>query len=226
MKKYSIDNKNDILKEERDIDYPIAIFITNLQKYINEALTSYIKIHLDCFLDLIVENSTYLTLNDAIIYKPICGLLNIKFASMEKEKQLDYYLIVLKNKLAELSKIQTEEELTIKFPELYDFYTKRKERIKDALDIYGRTYRIVPPEIANSIKKKYLIKYEMDEYTYRQLVMESSYFNVSSFINSASKDITNLINNLPMLLNTTSSFIVDINTLPNIDKNKVSLILR
>lgn len=225
MPKFIINDENEILKEGEKFGYPTKLYLSNIQNYINNHLVNFFNIQIENGLELVVENGTYLVFNDEIIYKPICHLLNVDYKEMEKEKTFDYYYTMFQSKLAELSLIKTEEDLLIKFPELYSLYTKRKEQILEALEIYSRSYRVFPSREANAIRTKYFLKYKISEKLYNQLLMEASCFNLAYFINCVQYDVANLLTSLPMIINSISSFVVDVNTLPCFDDDKISLIL-
>lgn len=224
MKIYSIANENDIVKDEQSLYFPIGLYLRNIQDYINNILINYAEITLDRKINLVVENGTYLTIDTEVIYKPICNLLNVKYHKEEKNNELHYYSTIFGNKLTELSLIKKEEDLLVKFPYIHALYKKREEQIKNALDIYSRTNRVIPSQLAKSTRAKYFFQYKLNENLYNQLLVESQYFNLSYFLNGILIDMTNLVNSLPMLISNVASIIIDTNTLPNVDEKKIAAI--
>lgn len=224
MQRYKI-TEQDIVKEKANLNYPVGIFVNNLQKYINKEIVSIVNIPLEPSLELVVNNGTYLTLNDEIILKPICKILNVEYKEIERNDKLHYYYTLFASKKSELKMIKSEEELFVKFPYIHELYMKRKKQITEALDVYSLTNRVLPIESANSTKKRLLLQYRMDEELCGQLLNEAMFFNLSYFIERLQFDLTNLVNSLAMLMGNISSFIVDVNSLPSIDKNKVSSIV-
>ncbi len=225
MQRYNINDGSTITKENQNLIIPARVYLNNLQEYINNTLIQFVPFTLENKLEIVVENGVYLTLDDEIIYKPICNLLEVKFHKEDKNQQLQYYHTLFGSKLIELNCIKSEEDLIIKFPYIYSLYTKRKELITKALEIYSVTNRVIPSELANSTKSKYFAQYKLNEALYNQLLRESAIFNVSYFVSCVSNDITNLVNSLPMFINSVSLFIIDINSIPNIDTKKVSALI-
>lgn len=224
MQKFLISDENEIIKEGEKFFFSTKSYIKSIQNFINKSLI-YFDVQFENELELVVDNGTHLVYNDAIIYKPICHLLNVDYKEMDKQKKFDYYYTMFQSKLSELSLIKTKEELLIKFPEIYSLYLKRKEQIEKAFEIYCSSNRVIPSYQANMIKAKYLQKYKIDEQFYKQLLIESSCFNIQYFINHIQYDMTNLVAYLPMIINSISSFNIDVNATPCFDFNKVSSIL-
>lgn len=224
MRIYTVTEK-EIVKEKANLNYSVGTFLANMQEYINKVIVNHLKIKLEPSLELVSYNGIYLIISDEIIYKPICKLLNIEYTKAKNDNKLEYYQSIFRSKISELKTINSEEELFVKFPYIHSLYTKENDQLAKALDVYNLTIRTKPKEIAISLKTKLLIKYDINEQLYNHLLMEAPFFNISYFMNWVQNDLTNLVNNLSILSNSITSFIVDINKVPSIDKNKVSSIL-
>lgn len=224
MKRYTVTEK-EIVKEKANLNYSFGAFLTNMQEYINKVIVNHLKIKLEPSLELVSYNGLYLIINDEIIYKPICKLLNIEYTKAKNDNKLEYYQAIFRSKISELKTIKSEEELFVKFPYIHFLYTKENDQLAKALDVYNLVTRTKPNEVAISLKTKLLIKYDINEELYNRLLMESPFFNLAYFMNSVQNDLTNLVNNLSMISSNITSYIVSINKLPEIDKNKVSSIL-
>lgn len=225
MQRFSINDENELIKEGKRFNFSTKSYIGSIQNYINKYLVTFLNIQIDNGLELVVNDGTYLVYKDEIIYKPIRQLLNVDYKEMDKDKKFEYYYTMFQSKLTELSIIKTEEDLLIKFPELYSIYTKRKQQIREAIEVYSRSNRVFPSKEADSIRSKYLQQYKIDKQLYGVLLNESSYFNVSYFVSLIERDMANLINNLSMFIDSISSFAIDVYASPYFDYNKISSVL-
>lgn len=226
MEKYSIKNEKEIVKNGYNLNYPVGLYLKNMNEYVNKLLFRYAKMDIEPELELIVDNNkTFITLSDKTIYKPMCNLFNVSYKEMADEDKLNYYKALFNGKLIELGLIKTEIDLIIHFPEIYAFYDRRKEKINDVLDIYRKTSHVYPTKVANETRRKELFKNKIDEKLYNQLLMEANNFNLENFIQWIIADLQNLLVNFPALVHNASLFAIDVNLLPSIiDYHRLSTI--